>query len=100
LSGEVVAFPHRSAGHRRLTKRQLAAELGRSTRWIEFQMLEGMPVLPRRTRSAHARFDLDAVRTWLAARADGTPLPLEERVARMERQVVTLEQILEAGRHS
>jgi phage terminase Nu1 subunit (DNA packaging protein) len=73
-----------------LNKKQLAAELCRSTRWIELRMREGLPVLPRRTPSEHARFDLDAVRAWMERRANAAPQPLEARVARLERLVATL----------
>jgi hypothetical protein len=63
LTGVVVRLP--SARGRLLTKRQLAGERGRSTRWVELRMREGLPVLPRRSPGEHARFDLEAVRAWL-----------------------------------
>src|SRR3954449_7725178 len=64
-------------------QRQLAAVLGRSTRWMELRMREGMSVVPRRTRCERPRFDLDAVHRWLGTRSETTPLALEERVARL-----------------
>src|SRR4051794_33141954 len=60
-------------------------------------MREGMPVRPRLTHSS-TRGDLEAVHAWLAARSETSPLPLNERVARLERQMLTLEQVREAGR--
>jgi hypothetical protein len=93
LSGVVVRLP--SAHGRLLTKRQLAGELGRSTRWIELRMRDGLPVLPRRTPGEHARFDLEAVRAWLDARSEPTAVSVEERVSRLERQVTTLAAALE-----
>ena len=83
---EVIRLPVRRFPDRLLTKRQLAAELGRSTRWIELRMREGMPVAPRAGPREHARFDLTAVHAWLA-----TPkLPLERRVEQLEREMNTL----------
>jgi phage terminase Nu1 subunit (DNA packaging protein) len=87
-TGVVVRFP--TARGRLLTKRQIAGELGRSTRWVELRMREGLPVLPRSSPSEHARFDLEAVRAWLAGRPERVSMPIEERVARLERQVSTL----------
>jgi len=87
---EVIRFPFRPFSGRLLTKRQLANELGRSTRWVELRMREGMPVEPRATPREHARFDLDAVRVWLDGRSATPRPPLEERIARLEREMSTL----------
>ena len=88
---DVVRLPVRPFPGRLLTKRQLATELGRSTRWIELRMREGMPVAPRGGPREHARFDLTAVRAWLDSRRSATPrLPLEQRVERLEREMSTL----------
>jgi phage terminase Nu1 subunit (DNA packaging protein) len=87
---EVIHLTVRPFQGRMLTKRQLAAELGRSTRWIELRMREGMPVEPRATPRDHARFDLHAVRVWLDSRSTTPRPPLEERVARLEREMSTL----------
>jgi phage terminase Nu1 subunit (DNA packaging protein) len=78
-----------------LTKKQLASELGRSTRWVELRMREGLPVLPRRTPGEHARFDLAAVREWLELRATRRVETVEERVARLELEVARLARALE-----
>lgn len=87
---EVVRLPVRPFPGRLLTKRQLATELGRSTRWIELRMREGMPVAPRVGPREHARFDLTAVRAWLESRSATPGLPLEQRVERLEREMSTL----------
>lgn len=87
---EVIHLPVRSAPGRLLTKRQLAAALGRSTRWVELRMREGLPVAPRSTPNEHARFDLLAVRAWLDDRNGQPRVPLERRVSQLERQVSTL----------
>jgi hypothetical protein len=87
---EVIRLPIRPFPGRLLTKRQLAAELGRSTRWIELRMREGMPVAPRAAPREHARFDVTAVRAWLDSRSATPRLPLEQRVAQLERDMSTL----------
>lgn len=81
----VVRLPVHS--HALLTKKQLAAELNRSPRWIELRMREGLPAEPRATASEHARFDLARVRAWLDARAEQPRLTLEQRVARLEAEL-------------
>ena len=88
MSGAVVQFPRRP--NHLLTKKQLAAELGRSTRWIELRMREGLPSAPRRSPTEHTRFELDVVTAWLAARATRPAPTLEQRVARLEAQLARL----------
>lgn len=79
------------APSRLLSKRELAAELGLSRRWIELRMREGLPVVPRAHHGEQARFDLAQVRAWLDARADQPARPsLEQRVHELERAVDTL----------
>jgi phage terminase Nu1 subunit (DNA packaging protein) len=78
-----------------LTKKQLASELGRSTRWVELRMREGLPVLPRRVPGEHARFELAAVSVWLEQRAEQCVEPVEVRVARLEREVARLTKALD-----
>lgn len=87
---ELVHFPTRHQPGRLLTKKQLAAELGRSTKWIELRMREGLPVEPRKTAHEHARFDLAKVRAWLDSRSERKPMTLEERVAMLERTVAAM----------
>src|SRR4051812_7368055 len=84
-----------------LTKRQLADHLGRSTRWVELRVREGMPSEPPTSRLPRRRFRLSEVEAWLA---NGTPKPatpqaqriaeLEERVAQL---AATLEQLRQRG---
>lgn len=80
---------NRNVPGRLLSKRQLAAELSRSPRWVELRMREGLPVEPRATPTEHARFDLGKVRAWLDGRAE-QPATLEQRVAQLERRLGTL----------
>ena len=87
---EVIRLPVRRFPGRLVTKRQLAAELARSTRWIELRMREGMPVAPRAGPREHARFDLTAVHAWLESRSATPKLPLEQRVEQLERVMTTL----------
>jgi len=62
--GQLVRLPTRS--EHLLTKRQLAEQLGYSTRWIEMQMLRGMPYLkPGEGRGARVRFRLSEVEAWM-----------------------------------
>lgn len=44
-----------------LTKRQLAEHLGRSTRWIELRVREGLPSEPPTNRFPRRRFRLSEV---------------------------------------
>jgi phage terminase Nu1 subunit (DNA packaging protein) len=72
-----------------LTKKQLAAHLGRSTRWIELQVRRGLPVEAVTDRFGGRRYDLAKVEAWLRA---GEPAikrggSLAERVAALELRV-------------
>jgi phage terminase Nu1 subunit (DNA packaging protein) len=58
-------------------------------------MREGLPVLPRRVPGEHARFDFGAVCQWLEQRATRRVETVEERVARLEREVARLAEALE-----
>lgn len=62
--GHLLMFPGVFRG--RLTKRQLAATLGYSTRWIEHRMAEGMP---SHLQGVRRMYDLDEVNEWLGERA-------------------------------
>ncbi len=84
-----------------LTKQQLAQHLGRSTRWIEMRVREGMPSQEPTKRYPMRRFRLGDVENWLA---NGTPKPstpqtvrladLEQRVAQLQATVEQLERRL------
>ncbi len=88
----VVALP-RPTGDVILTKRQLGEHLGRSPRWIELRVREGMPVEEGNDRYGRRRFNLTAVEAWLR---EGKPKPpaskpdLEQRVASLEQQLSEL----------
>jgi hypothetical protein len=85
-------------GEHLVTKRQLAQYLGRSTRWAEMRVREGMRSEPPTTRYPQRRFRLSDVEAWLAG---GKPKPpprqaqrlaeLEERVAQLAASVERLE---------
>jgi phage terminase Nu1 subunit (DNA packaging protein) len=92
MTGNVVHL-NRSAPGRLLSKKHLAAELGRSPRWVELRMREGLPVEPRRTPAEHTRFDLTRVQAWLVERAE-QPATLEQRVIQLERQVAALTRLI------
>ena len=84
----LVAFPSH-ASDIMLTKRQLAEHLGRSERWIELKMRDGLPCLPRTDRQGRRMFRLRSVEAWLA---DGQPkvASAAERLSQLEAQVARL----------
>jgi len=59
--GDVVPL-NRGGQEPLLTKRQLASELGYSTRWIDYRVQEGMPYVKARGQK---RFRLREVLAWL-----------------------------------
>lgn len=73
-----------------LTKQQLAQHLGRSERWIELRVRDGMPSIPPSRRYACRRFHLQAVERWLAADQHAPQRPLPERIALLETQLAEL----------
>jgi hypothetical protein len=91
-TNRVIQFPSRAA--RLVTKRQLAAELGRSERWIELKARDcGLPVYDT-DRFGRKRYDLPAVEAWLrgakrAPRRDRVR-DLEEKVAQLAAQVAEM----------
>lgn len=58
----VIQFPGRPVPERWLTKRELAAHLGYSTRWVEYRIHEGMPY---QRLGCRMRFRASEVETWL-----------------------------------
>lgn len=88
MTSNVIAMPQRS-GARRVSKKQLAAHLGVTTRTIEIRMAEGMPALPRTGPQDKVYFDIVAVEGWLAERSPKDP-NLKERVGSLEKQVADL----------
>lgn len=89
MSGQVAHLRAAPADGPLLTKRQLAAHIGRSTRWVELRMREGMPSVAPTERYPHRRFRLSDVEAWLKA---GTPKASghAERIARLEAEVARL----------
>jgi len=86
MTGQVFRLPPR--GDALLTKKQLAAVLSRSERWIELKVKEGMPIEEATDRYGRRRYDLRLVQAWLN---DGRPKAAkEDRVAALERQVAEL----------
>ena len=79
-----------------LTKRQLADHLGRSTRWVEMRMREGLPSLEPTNRFPHRRFRVAEVEQWLAGgERQPTTSPLLERLEQLEAQVARLNATVE-----
>ena len=78
-----------------LTKRQLAEHLGRSTRWVELRVREGMPSEPPTTRFPRRRFRLSEVEAWLAAGKPKPSPPQSQRIAELEERVAQLAATLE-----
>lgn len=69
MSARIYRLP--STGAVLLSKKQLAAHLGRSTRWVEIQMRQGLPAEPLTDRYGGRRYDLAKVETWIrSGRAD------------------------------
>ena len=87
MAGQLVRLPSR--GHLLVTKKQLAAHLGRSERWVELRVRDGMPVEQATDRYGRRRYDLRLVEEWLR---DGRPAPLkrEDRISVLERSVAEL----------
>jgi phage terminase Nu1 subunit (DNA packaging protein) len=62
----VVPFPtNRIVNEQLVTKKQLAASLGFSTRWVELRVREGMPSVVIGNRR---RFRISEVMRWLESR--------------------------------
>jgi phage terminase Nu1 subunit (DNA packaging protein) len=81
-----------------LTKKQLAAALGRSERWIELKQRDGLPIAST-DRFGRRRYRLADVERWLHA----VPAPVTstaDRLDQLERQVAELWAMIEAARRS
>lgn len=76
-----------------LTKKQLAAQLCRSERWIEMRAKEGMPKLDV-NRFGRRMYRLKDVMDWLERRPDPATVAerkgLEERISDLEAKVAKL----------
>jgi len=60
--GRVIAFPRRPGSEPWLSKRQIAAHFGFSTRWVEMRVREG---LPSQMIGGHRRFLASECEEWL-----------------------------------
>lgn len=84
-----------ASGSGLLTKKQLASYLGRSTRWVEMQVRDGMPVERSTGRFGERRYDVARVEAWLRTRPHKVPtVSLADRVAALERQLNELKGML------
>lgn len=64
-SGSVIPFPRSVAREPWLSKRQIADYLGRSTRWVELRVREG---LPSKMIGGRRGFRLSEVEAWIDGR--------------------------------
>src|ERR1700686_2798449 len=89
MRGQVIQLPSRNMGEQIVTKAHLAAHLGRSTRWGEQRVKDGMPVIEGTDRYGRRRDCLQDCLTWIG---EGRPKPArrEDRVSVLERQVAEL----------
>lgn len=71
--------------HGLLTKRELAAEIGRSERWIELRQRDGLPVADT-DRFGRRKYSLADVRGWMHEAAH-RPRSTADRLAELEAQV-------------
>ncbi len=78
-----------------LTKQQLARHLGRSTRWIELKVRDGMPSEPPTRRFPHRRFRLGDVESWLAGGGTSRLPAHSERLALLENEIASLRALVE-----
>lgn len=88
MSGRVIQL-----GGGVLTKHQLAQHLGRSERWIELRVRDGMPSLDPTMRYPHRRFRLHEVEAWLSEGQRRTP-STAARLSMLEAEVATLRRIV------
>jgi hypothetical protein len=84
--GQIVRLP--VLGQLTLTKKQLAAHLGRSERWVELKAKDGMPVEEATDRYGRRRYNLRLVQAWLDDARPSTARP--DRLTVLERQVADL----------
>jgi phage terminase Nu1 subunit (DNA packaging protein) len=93
------AKPKRGARARLSTRRDVAQALGVHMDSISKWERQGLPIVKRGGRGRPSKYDLEAVRAWLAARdqaarkaADGPLDPVQERAARDHWQAELAEQ--------
>jgi hypothetical protein len=78
-----------------VTKQQLAEHLGRSTRWVELRVRDGMPSEAPTSRFPRRRFRLSEVEAWLASGKPKPATPQAQRIAVLEERVAELAATLE-----
>jgi phage terminase Nu1 subunit (DNA packaging protein) len=75
-----------------VTKAEVARYLGRSTRWVELRVNEGMPSIAPTGRFRNRRFRIAEVEAWLAdGRAVAKPPSLGQQVRELAARVGYLE---------
>ncbi|MGA2166363.1 MAG: hypothetical protein ABSH36_18120 [Solirubrobacteraceae bacterium] len=95
MAGQLLTLPTR--GPVLVTKKQLAAHLGRSERWIELRVRDGMPVEDATDRYGRRRYNLSLVEEWLRG-GRRIPANREDRISLLERSVADLAaQVLSAA---
>jgi phage terminase Nu1 subunit (DNA packaging protein) len=87
MSAQIISLPAR--GPILLTKKQLAAHLCRSERWIELKVRDGMPVEQNTDRHGRRRYDVQQVERWLKERP-ASSAKREDRLDRLERMITGL----------
>jgi phage terminase Nu1 subunit (DNA packaging protein) len=87
MSAQIISLPAR--GPILLTKKQLAAHLCRSERWIELKVRDGMPVEQNTDRHGRRRYDLQQVERWLKA-VPTSSATQEDRLDQLERMITAL----------
>jgi hypothetical protein len=65
MTGRLIRMPLPPGTEPWLSKKQLAAHLGYSTRWVELRVKDGMP---HQRWGGHLRFQVSEVEPWLNER--------------------------------
>jgi hypothetical protein len=92
-TAKVIQLPSRGGEEIVLTKKQLAARLKRSERWVEIKVRdEGLPVLAETDRFGRRRYSLKAVEDWMGkGKPKPKPAKREDRLTLLEQQVRDLQ---------
>lgn len=62
MTGRLIRMPLRPGSEPWLSKRQIAAHFGFSTRWVELRVRDGMP---SQMIGGHRRFRVSECETWV-----------------------------------
>ena len=87
MSAQIISLSSR--GPVLLTKKQLAAHLRRSERWIELRVHDGMPVEQGADRYGRRRYDVRLVEQWLRDRPASSSKQ-QDRLGQLEQAVADL----------